>query len=150
MVIRTTLLLIAVLLSGCAGHRAAPVATAADDVPLGALPRQTLDKGQCGLFLWRAGAGARLVLVVRSGAHPVARLMLAGGPLDLPRLPDDGSARSDGTARYGDGRVILSLDLTIERREGLSDGAVAGGSIWVDVVGAEGFVTPVSGLLACN
>lgn len=149
--IRTALLLIVSLLAGCAAPRAdvrsAP--SKAEDVPLGALPRQALEKGQCGLFLWRVGAEARLVLAVRSGPPPLARMMLDGRLLDLPRLPDSGPA-FDSSARYGDGQVTLALDLVIERREGLSDGAVAGGSIRIDRSGAESFALPVSGLLACD
>lgn len=140
------------LLAGCAagGPRASVAPPPADGIPLGALPRQALGKGQCGLFLWSGGAAARLVLVANSGPPPVARILLDGRVRDLPRIggaPAD--ALADATASYGDGTVTAALDLAIERREGLSDGAVARGTIRVDRAGGDGFAVPVSGLLAC-
>ncbi|TVV74264.1 hypothetical protein FOY91_10345 [Sphingomonas solaris] len=140
--------------AGCGGGGARPVAAAAvsDGIPLGALPRQALGTGQCGLFLWKPGAGARLVLMAKSGPPPFARLILDGRTLDLPRLGGDApaDATADVTPRYGDGQTTAALDLTIEPRRGLSDGAVAHGSLRIERAGGEGFVVPVSGLLGCG
>ena len=141
------------LLAGCGGKRP-PVAVSAvpvaDGVPLGTLQRQTLGAGECGLFLWRPGADGRLVLMAKSGPPPFARIILDGRTLDLPRLAG-GDLATDPNARYGDGRITASLDLTLERRDGLSDGAVVrAGSVRIDRTDGDGFSLPVAGLLACG
>jgi hypothetical protein len=145
------------LLAGCdpAAVRQAPLvpsAAAVAAVPLGALPKQTLAEGECGLFLWIAGTPPRLVLMAKSAAPPFARIMLDNRLIDLPRLgsgPADLAA--DPNARYGDGRVTAAIDVTLEARQGLRDGGVVtAGSLRIDRTDGDGFVVPVSGLLACG
>ncbi len=145
-------LLSCMLLAGCGASTPPPIAAVAvnDGIPLGALPQQTLGKGECGLFLWKTGPGARLVVVAKSGAAPFARILLDGMLVDLPRI-GGGEIGQDPASRFGDGRITAALDLTIEPRRGLSDGAiVSGGSVRIDRSDGDGFVLPVSGLLACG
>ena len=141
------------ILAGCGGHVAgspSPPVTVNDGIPLGALPRQALGKGECGLFLWMTGAAPRLVLMAKSGPPPFARLLLDGRLTDLPRIAG-GDLAGGANALYGDGRITASLDLTLEARKGLTDGAVVrAGSIRIDRTDGDGFVVPVSGLLACG
>lgn len=145
------------VLAGCGAGvtRQAPVVATkavADGIPLGALPRQALAKGECGLFLWLAGGSPRLVLMAKSATPPFARILLDGRLIDLPRL-GDGAAdfASDPDARYGDGRITAAIDVTLEARRGLSDGGVVtAGSLRIDRTDGDGFVVPISGLLACG
>ncbi len=140
------------LLAACGGtirHSPPPLA-ASDGIPLGALPRQALGTGECGVFLWIAGPPARLVLMAKSGPPPFAHILLDGATLDLPRLAGADPAQ-DENARYGDGRVTVSLDLTIAPRKGLAAGAVVqAGSLRIDRVAGDALVVPVSGLVACG
>lgn len=140
-------------LAGCGGaHPPATVSTmpVADGIPLGTLQRQSLGEGECGLFLWKAAPSGRLVLMAKSGPPPFARIILDGRQIDLPRL-GGGDLAADPNARYGDGRLTVSLDLTLERRAGLSDGAIVrAGSLRIDRTEGDGFTLPVSGLLACG
>lgn len=143
------------LLAGCGGSGPRPATSAlapvADGIPLGALPQQALGKGECGLFLWKTGASARLVLMAKSGPPPFARLLLDGAAIDLPRLDDGGDLAQTPNARYGNGSVTVSIDVVIEPRRGLSDGAlIPSGSIRVDRRAGDGFVVPATGLLACG
>ncbi|WP_156678587.1 hypothetical protein [Sphingomonas profundi] len=150
---RAAALLLFSLAAGCGGRpadRAGPAPSQRPDgIPLGALPRQALGAGECGLFLWKAAPSARLVLMAKSGPPTFARILLDGRPVDLPRL-GGGDFASEPTARYGDGRITLSLELSIENRRGLSDGAVVAGSLGLERTDGDGFVLPVTGLLACG
>lgn len=142
------------LLAGCAtpvARQGKPVA-ATDGTPLGTLPRQDLAQGECGLFLWKTGEGARLLLMAKA-APPFARVTLDGRVVDLPRTATGGVAQDwrEPVTSYDNGKIRLTLDLVIEQRPGLSGGAVIpSGSVKVDRVSGESFVLPVSGMLACR
>ena len=149
------------LIAGCAtGRHPSAIAPAtvsnsasADGLPLGTLPRQDLSPGECGIFLWKAGENARLLLAATANP-PVARIMLDGHIVDLPRIDGKGAgvvSGPDPSARYGDGRITLALDLVIEARRGLTDGAaVPSGVLRLDRADGESIVMPVVGLLACR
>lgn len=147
------------LLGACAGaHLTAGIGNAPspvpDGLPLGALPKQDLKPGECAIFLWKTGEGARLLLVAWPDP-PRARILLDGKPVDLPRLPAAAGAApvqgQDPHARYGDGAITLTLDLTIEARAGLTDGAVIpSGSLAFGRQNGESIVVPVRGLLGCR
>lgn len=139
------------LLGGCAGgERPAVPAPVGDALPLGALPRQELKAGECAIFLWKTGEGARLLLVAWPDP-PRARVLLEGRQVDLPRLPPEKGDAGDAHARYGDGDITLALDLTIEARAGLTNGAlIPSGSLAYGRRGGESIVVPVRGLLGCR
>lgn len=151
---RALLALPLLFLAACAadgGRAPAAAAPPADGVPLGSLPKQDLAPGECGIFLWKVGEGARLLLVARANP-PVARIMLDGKVVDLSRIASaDAAPVTDPKARYGDGATGIALDLAIEERQGLSDGAVIpSGSLRLDRAGGASFIVPVTGLLACR
>lgn len=145
------------LLAGCAGGgrpAASSPSPVADALPLGALPKQDLKPGECAIFLWKAGQGARLLLAARANP-PQARVLLDGKMVDLPRLPPTGAAvpiqGQDPHARYGNGRVTLRLDLVIEERAGLTRGAlIPSGSLAFNRQGGEEIIVPVRGMLGCR
>jgi len=120
-----------------------------DGIPLGALPRQTLPPGQCGVFLWKAGPGARLVLTAK--AEPaIARILLSGVQTDLPRTAGGDIGAGQTRTTYSDGSTSVVLDLSVEQRPGLTQGAaIPSGSLRLDIAGGSSFVVPVTGLLAC-
>ena len=143
------------LLAGCGGGGARPATAplAADDgIPLNTLPRQNLAAGQCGLFLWKAGNEARLVLMAQ--VQPaMARIALDGRLVDLPRINaqagDTGGLFAD--AIYSDGGTTVALNIRLEQRSGLEGGAVVtDGTLRLDRANGDGFVMPVAGLLACR
>lgn len=143
-------------MAGCSGTlstRPVPAAVAlADAIPLGALPRQALAKGECGLFLWIASQPPRLVLMAKSASPPFARIMLDGRLIDLPRIgANSADFAGSPSALYGDGRVSAAIEVTLEVRRGLSaGGVVTGGSLRIERTDGDGFAVPVSGLLACD
>lgn len=144
-------------LAGCATpqaqqQRQASVASADDGIPLGALPRQALEPGQCALFIWKAGNEARLVLMARTDPQ-VARISLAGRQMDLPRA--DGVTAASGAifshAVYDNGAARVTLSVTLEQRSSLQGGAVVtDGTLQLDTATGDSFVMPVAGLLACR
>lgn len=152
------LLPIMVLLAGCAMPAPRPRTAAAspaavdDGIPLRALPRQSLAAGECGIFLWKAGQGARLVMTARANP-PVARIDLAGRIVDLPRTSAGGGDAQglQAVTTYSDGSTRLAIELTIEQRPGLTQGAaIPAGSLRLDLAGGASYAMPVTGLLACQ
>lgn len=144
------LLLLALLAAGCApaGPARVKAPDLADEIPLGALPRQELAKGECGLFLWKVGPSPRLLLMAKADP-PVARVVLGGRMLDLPRV--EGAGPGQPVTIYAAGAVRIALDLAVEERRGLTGGAVIpSGSLRLERTGGETVVIPVSGLLACR
>ena len=142
----------ALLLAGCtATPPPARVAVANDGLPLGVLPRQTLDKGKCAVFLWKGGDQTRLLLMAAADP-PFARVVLDGVQRDLPRIEGGGEVGDAQTHTvYGVPGVRLTLDLVIQAREGLADGAlIPSGSLALDRYGKDGIVLPVAGLLGCE
>lgn len=144
------------LLTACAAHgrpeRAATTPAIDDGIPLKALPRQALGAGECGVYLWKTGAGARLVLSAK-GNPPTARIDLGGRITDLPRVSGSGEGIGgiQTLTTYSDGATRVTLELTVERRDGLTQGAaIPGGSMRLDLVDGGSFVLPVAGMLACR
>ena len=130
--------------------RAAAATTSA--LPLGELPRQDLSPGGCALFLWQDGPRPRLLAMVRA-APPAARITVGGGLVDLPRIEAAGTPVRGiaPRARYGDGQRSLTLDLLIEERPDLADGAaVPSGSLGFEQAGGDAMAVPVSGMIACR
>jgi hypothetical protein len=127
---------------------AALLLAAADGLPLGVLPKQDLAAGECGIFLWKQGEDAHLLLMAK-GKPPFARVMLDGKPADIPRV--SGESENQGHARYAGAGVTLDLDVTIEPRDGLTQGAmIPSGTLRLDQAGGDSYVVPVAGMLACR
>jgi hypothetical protein len=120
--------------------------------PLHELPRQDLKSGGCALFLWQAGPPPRLLAMVRA-TPPAARIAVGDGLVDLPRVEASGAPVRGVAprARYGDGGRTLTIDLVIEERPDLADGAaVPSGLLGFEQEGADSMAVPVSGMIACR
>lgn len=114
---------------------------------LGALPPQDLARGECALFLWSRDPAPALVLVARAGS---ARVSWNGRQRDLARA-DGADGAVAAKARYADEALSIDLDVELERREGLSGGAIVrAGTIETRETGGDTILQPVGGLLACR
>ena len=123
-----------------------------DPSPLGTLPRQALDRGSCAAFLWEVTEPPRLVLMLRAGSG-AARAMFSGAVRDLAQAAASGEAVRGiaPKARYGTDGSALDVDLVIEERSGLADGAVIpSGTVNMQRPGGDTVVMPVSGMIACR
>jgi hypothetical protein len=121
-----------------------PVAPIEIGLGLETLPDQDMPKDGCAVFLWRAGDPARLLLVARSDP-PAAMVKLDGRVRSLPRTAVDGRRTS-----YADGEDRIAIEVTVEPRRGLKDGAViTEGSLTLDRAGGATMVVPVAGLIGC-
>lgn len=144
------------LATGCQTARPLPVsarpAPAASGLVLGELPRQQLELGACALFLWQAGPPPRLLVMTRV-SPPIARIVIGGAIVDLPRIEASGvPVRGVAPhARYSDGSRSITLDLSIEERPDLADGAmVPSGSLQFERAGGDAMAASVSGMIACR
>lgn len=142
-------------LPGCAASRqpvAQGVAVPVPAGPFGEVAPQSLQPGQCGLALWTVAPSARRIFWAYA-APPVARMVIDGRTLDLPRVEESGEPLFGfpSHARYAAGTLSVSVDVDFESRSDLVGGAVvrAGTISYVDSAGAE-LILPVAGLLACQ
>lgn len=122
-----------------------------DGLPLTALPPQSLPQQGCAAYLFSTGT-ARSLLTVAQAAAGTLRLTLDGKTQDFARGLQSGPA-GFGFARiteYRLGDVAITLDLTIEARRDLVQGAVIdSGTLRIDRPGQDGVVVPVAGLIGC-
>lgn len=156
-----------VVLSGCESvgegliaNRAeidsAPSAAAAPqespkDYQVGVLAPQSLNAGECGLFLWLRSSDRDLVLF--SGPDSTARMMINGQEVVMPRTSAEGAqvfAQFERQVFQG-GRHTLHVDVRFERRAGMARGVVVPqGSVRLIDDGGWEMVMPVGGLVACE
>jgi hypothetical protein len=125
---------------------------AADDLPLGTLPKQALPASGCAAFLW--SGGEQKALIAMATAEPgQLRLLLNGTVVDLAR-----GARSGGsnyglfaTTDYAAPGVQATLDIKTEARGDLvKGGVVSEGTLRLERDGQDGIVVPVTGLVGCS
>lgn len=119
---------------------------------IGELRPQSLNAGQCGLFLWSRSEQRSLVFF-GLGNRSEGRMMIAEQEVSLRRTEAEGQMSfghfPQQTYERGDIAVRLSLD--IEPRPNLAGGAVVpNGSLRFEQKGGWNLVMPVGGLIACQ
>jgi hypothetical protein len=125
---------------------------AADDLPLGTLPKQAMPASGCAAFLW--SGGDQKTLIAMATAEPgQLRLMLNGAVVDLPRTARSGAANYglSATTDYAAPGVRATLDIKTEARgDVVKGGVVSEGTLRLDRDGQDGVVVPVTGIVGCN
>lgn len=133
----------------------APVAPASiDGLPLGALPQQALPAKGCAAYLFTTG-GTRVLAAMVTAEPGSLRVALDGRIADYPRADNaDGRAAMLGftpDARYAAGDVSATLDMRVEPRATLGQGAaVPGATLRIDRAGRDTIVVPMAGLVGCS
>ncbi len=118
----------------------AALAQSAAALPLGELPQQKLVPGQCVIFLWTRSEPPRRIAMADETARTL-RIVYAGKPLDLA---------ATGPFSYANAQVDIRLDLDIQERDGMTDGAIINqGALRLDRAGKDSLVVPVGGIRAC-
>ena len=124
-----------------------------DGLPLGALPQQPLPPKGCAAYLFTTGETRVLAAMVTADPGSL-RIALDGAVADYPRV--DG-VQGRGTtlgftpdARFAAGDVSATLDLRVEQRATLGQGAaVPSATLRVDRAGRDTIVVPLAGLVGC-
>ncbi len=122
-----------------------------DGLPIGGLPRQAMPTQGCAAYLFSAGKD-RVLVAMASAAPGTLRVALEGSPADYARGTQSGSAGYGfaTTTEYRGGDVSATLDLTIQTRKDLTQGAVVErGTLRIDRPGKDTIVLPVAGLIGC-
>ncbi|MFN3520401.1 MAG: hypothetical protein ACK4YT_13220 [Sphingomonas sp.] len=120
-------------------------------LPLAALPPQSLPTQGCAAYLFTAGQGRALVGMA-SAAPGTLRLALDGRVADYARQNQTGSAGFGfaTTTTYHSADVTATLDLAVQTRRDLSQGAVVdSGTLRIDRTGHDTVILPVAGLIGC-
>lgn len=124
---------------------------AVDGLPIGGLARQAMPTQGCAAYLFSAGK-TRALVAVANASPGTLRLALDGSPTDYARGTQSGSAGYGfaTTTEYRGGDVSATLDLTIQTRKDLTQGAVVErGTLRIDRPGKDTIVLPVAGLIGC-
>jgi len=109
-------------------------------LPLSELPTQKLSPGRCVTFLWTRTEPPLRIAMTDETARTL-RVVHAGKLLDLA---------ATGPMSYASSQLAISLDLDIQEREGMTDGAIINqGSLRLDEPGKDSIVVPVGGIRAC-
>ncbi len=122
-----------------------------DGLPIAGLPRQAMPSEGCAAYLFSAGK-TRALVAVASAAPGTLRLALDGNAADYARGTQAGSIGYGfaATTAYRGGAVTATLDLTIQTRKDLTQGAVVErGTLRIDRQGKDTIVMPVAGLIGC-
>lgn len=164
---RPAIALLGLLAAGCANGGPQPPPLVAEDAPAAAAqtqqtgfdrrigvlpPRERLEAGACGLYIWSVGDRRRLVLYSTNRLEG-AKMMVDGREQMLRRTAAEGNPAlgqfNRQTFAAEDLTVRLSIDA--ERRAGIIDGAVVPrGSLRVIADDGWEIVMPVVGLIACG
>ena len=130
---------------------AAPLPSSIDGLPIGAIPQQQLPASGCAAYLW--SDGKTHALVAMASADPAQlRLSIDGKIADYARAQQSGAGGFGfgGKTIYRSGDVTAILDMTIQQRAALSDGAmVPAGTITIERSGRDTIVLAVGGLIGC-
>ncbi|AHE54366.1 hypothetical protein [Sphingomonas sanxanigenens] len=145
------MLLLGLMLAGCAmpQRAAGPAAPAARG--LGVLPPQGAPRAGCALYLYTSGPGQALVLAADSSTG-VARISLDGVATDLPFAGFEGVPRSGFSPRmrYASEAAAIDLDLDMDDRRDMTGGAaIERGALRLDRPGGDSIALPVKGVIAC-
>lgn len=130
---------------------AAAVPDSIDGLPIGGLERQAIPAQGCAAYLFSTGK-TRTLVAMASAAPGTLRLALDGTPADYARGTQAGSVGYGfgATTEYRGGDVSATLDLTIQTRKDLTQGAVVdSGTLRIDRPGRDTIVLPVAGLIGC-
>ena len=120
-------------------------------LPLAPLPRQALPAQGCAAFLFTGGQ-ARTLVGMASAAPGTLRIALDGQVADYARQSQTGSAGFGfaTTTVYQAGNVTATLELAVQTRRDLSQGAVVdSGTLRIDRTGQDTVILPVAGLIGC-
>ena len=119
--------------------------------PVGAIGQQSLPAKGCAAYLWNASDRQ---LVAMATADPAQlRLSLDGKVQDFARVSQSGQGPTGlgSAAEYRGGDVVARLDMTVEAKESLTQGAqVPDGLLRIDRAGHDSVVLPVAGLIGCK
>ena len=131
---------------------AAPSASI-DGLPLGALPQQALPAKGCAAYLFTTGE-TRVLAAMVTAEPATLRVALDGAIADYPRIDGaDGRAATLGftpEARFAGGGVTATLDMRVEQRATLGQGAaVPSATLRIDRAGRDTIVVPMAGLVGC-
>lgn len=122
-----------------------------DGLPIAGLPRQALPARGCAAYLF-SGGKTRTLVAMASAESATLRFSLDGTPADYARGMQTGTAGFGfaATTEYRGGDVTATLDLTVQSRRDLSQGAVVdSGTLRIDRPGKDTIVLPVAGLIGC-
>ena len=121
-----------------------------DGLPLGGLARQALPAKGCAAYLFTTGQTK--VLAAMAGAQAL-RLALDGTAADYPRVGPAGAESLGLPAQgvYRAGAVTATLDMTVERRDDLTAGAmIPVATLRIDREGHDTVVVPLAGMVGCR
>lgn len=122
------------------------------DFSLEPLEPQTLEVGECGLFLWSREAEPKL-MVVAYDKPGMIRLRGNDRIYTLPRVAFSGETASGHfeRQRYSDGGLTISVEFKFDESRSLQDGAYVKEGV-LRVTSRRGWqtVVPVAGLVACQ
>ncbi len=127
-------------------------AASAAEQRLETLAPQTLEAGQCGLFLWSRSADQSFV-VVAYDQPAIARVRLEGRDRQLERTsfagePVQGHFESQ---TFSDGRIKVVIDVQFDPDKPIRDGAIIrNGLLRISATGEAEVVMPVGGMVACK
>ena len=127
---------------------AAQPAPAAIPAPFSELPPQTLEAGQCALFLWDRASGKRIAMLGNSPA--ILRAIIDGRSTDLPAELREGETVLGfaPTSRFRSAGRSFEVRLTI--LPATAGGAVVrDGSLTITSSDGGAVVLPVAGLAGC-
>lgn len=130
---------------------AADVPTSIDGLPIGGLSRQAIPAQGCAAYLFSTGK-TRTLVAMASAAPGTLRLALDGTAADYARAAQTGSIGYGfgANTEYRGGEVTATLDLTVQTRKDLTQGAVVDtGTLRIDRPGRDTIVLPVAGLIGC-
>lgn len=122
-----------------------------DGLPIGGLERQSMPAQGCAAYLFSAGK-TRALVAMASAASGTLRIAVDGKTGDYARETQTGSVGYGlgATTEYRGGDVTATLDLTVQTRKDLSQGAVVDrGTLRIDRPGKDTIVLPVAGLIGC-
>ncbi len=125
---------------------------AIEPTSLGTLKPQTLDVGQCGLFLWSRSEDQAFVAVAYNQPSFV-RVRVDGDDRQLERTAFGGEPLSGLFERqtYEGGRVKLRIEIDLNSVRPMRDGAIVSrGAVHVTIQGEQESVVPVGGMIACK
>lgn len=132
------------------------LALVADGLPIDVLPRQALPARGCAAYLFAKGDAPAFVAM--ASADPAQlRLSIGGAVIDVARTGQTGQADTGGGAfgfagvtEYSGGGVTAVLDMKIEKRSDIKDGAaVRDATLRVDRAGQDSVVVAVAGIVGC-
>ena len=115
-----------------------------------ALGRQALPERGCAAYLW--SVSDRRLVAMASADPAELRVSLGGRVLDAARESQSGVGGFGfaGATSYRYGDLSMTLQLTIQARADLADGATApAGTLTIARAGADTVVLPVAGLIGC-